>query len=180
MSDRSLYLACALTHVPREQFKAYSEYLHSLAATIERDCKVSVFYALKHSDPHMGTLPFGQRAKYCYSRDIELVESADILLAECTFPSIGLGIELQASVIGNKPLILIFDGSSSHQALPVRYKNPDESEYDLQIGDGHITLMALGLPNVRCVIRHGMTDGDYSAIISEVFRHLNGGCGKPK
>lgn len=77
-----------------------------------------------------------------------MVAEADAVIAECSFPSIGLGIELQHAVESETPIIIIYRDFSDNRATPVLYKNPDSSEHELQIGEGFVSLMALGLPTV--------------------------------
>ena len=49
-----IYIACGLTHVPREIFEAYVGFLHGLAAGLRRLPEVfSVKYALLDSDPQL-------------------------------------------------------------------------------------------------------------------------------
>jgi hypothetical protein len=81
-----------------------------------------------------------------------MVERADLVIAEASYPSIGLGIELQIACSASIPLILCFQRDSEHKATPVEYVNPDRHRHMLQIGEGYVTLMALGLPNIREVI----------------------------
>jgi hypothetical protein len=82
-----------------------------------------------------------------------MVEWADLVIAECSYPSIGVGIELQVAEQNGIPIIIFFD--TEKKSVPqVEYANPDGSKHWLQIGEGHVTLMALGLPNVLGVISY--------------------------
>jgi len=164
----AVYLACALTHVPRSEFKNYVCYLHSLANAIMLHCNADVYYALRNSDPQISLVPNGQKAAYCYKLDRDLVNSVDIVIAECTYPSIGLGIELQLSYDFNKPLFLLFDGGEEHKAKPISYINPGDGQHDLQIGEGNISLMALGLPNIRRIINQRISQMEYSDLLLEI------------
>jgi hypothetical protein len=140
-----VYLACGLTHVPREFFGSYVDFIHLAAQHLEQRCGAEVKYALKHSDPQLAERPADQRA---------MVEWADIVVAECSFPSIGVGIELQIAEQNNTPTMICFMRSDRTVAPPAGYSNPDGSHHHLQIGDGYVTLMALGLPSVRRVVAY--------------------------
>lgn len=144
-----LYIACSLTHVPRNIFEEYTKSIHLIAE------KLNVFdvkYALVNSDPQLGQIPTQDKAKYCYLWDRKMVEDSDVVIAEASFPSIGLGIELQIAEAKNIPIILIYRDFKENKAHPVTYTNPDFHRYDLQIGEVFVTLMALGLPNILRVI----------------------------
>ena len=47
------------------------------------------------SDPQLAEKPPKERASLCYTWDRRMVEEADLVIAEASFPSTGLGIELQ-------------------------------------------------------------------------------------
>lgn len=145
-----IYLACGLTHVPRSEFEQYTRLIHSLARGME-DFGAEVRYPLKHSDPQLATRPFEERAKLCYEWDRALVEWADLVVAECTYPSIGVGIELQIAEQSDSPCVIVFN-SKSAIATQTQYENPDGSKHWLQIGEGHVTLMALGMPNLIAAV----------------------------
>jgi len=148
-----VYIACALTHVPRNHFAEYASFLHGLAGSVAKDGANEVKYALVNSDPQLGTKPLDERARLCYHWDARMVHEADVVVAECSFPSIGLGIELQIATENETPIIIIFRDFLNNRAAPVHYVNPDLTKHELQIGDGYVSLMALGLPTVCRVHR---------------------------
>lgn len=147
-----IYIACGLTHVPRKVFDKYVKSIHNLAANLNA---YEVKYALVNSDPQLSRLPHQDKAKYCYLWDRKLVEDSDLIIAEASFPSIGLGIELQIAEAKNIPIILIYQDFTENKAEPIGYSNPDKHNYELQIGDGYVSLMALGLPNILQIINYG-------------------------
>lgn len=84
-----------------------------------------------------------------------MVEDADLLIAEASFPSTGLGIELQIAEMHDTPILLMFRDYGCNQAPQRQYKNPNDIEdHALQIGDGFVTLMALGLPSIFRTVRY--------------------------
>ncbi|WP_132649385.1 TIR domain-containing protein [Rubrivivax gelatinosus] len=145
-----IYLACGLTHVPRSDFEKYVRLIHRLALGMQ-DFGAEVRYPLKDSDPQLSMQSFGDRAKLCYEWDRDLVEWADLVVAECSYPSIGVGIELQIAEQSDIPGVIIFDSTSAGVAQ-TQYENPDGSKHWLQIGEGHVTLMALGMPNIIAAV----------------------------
>lgn len=147
-----IYLACGLTHVPRSEFPAYVNLLHSLAAHLTDLHGIAVKYALRDSDPQLGQKPFADRARLCYAWDREMVEWADLVVAEASFPSTGLGIELQIACARNTPIIVAFKRDERHKAPPIEYRTPDHDLHSLQLGEGYVSLMALGLPTIAKVL----------------------------
>lgn len=133
-------------------FERYVSFIHNLAQALRADGATKVTYALINSDPQLAEKPFSERARLCYLWDRELVEGADLIVAEASFPSIGMGIELQIAETIGKPIVLCFHRSKEYQSPPVSYTNPDTKQHDLQIGEGYVSLMALGIPTVFKVI----------------------------
>jgi hypothetical protein len=163
-----IYLACGLTHAPREFFDRYVEFIHSVAQNLEQRCGAQVKYALMHSDPQLAERPREERAKLCYLWDRAMVEWADIVVAECSFPSTGVGIELQIAEQRATPTVICFMRSDATAARPIDYANPDGSHHHLQIGEGYVTLMALGLPTVRRVVAYADPDDGIGRIADAV------------
>lgn len=83
-----------------------------------------------------------------------MVERADLVIAEGSFPSTGLGIEMQIAESKGTPIILCFRDFGSNKVDSVEYENPDHSRHHLQVGEGFITLMALGVPSVFKAVRY--------------------------
>ena len=73
-------------------------------------------------------------------------------VAEASFPSTGLGIELQIASERSIPIVLCFGDWGGNKAAPAEYENPDHSRHTLQIGEGYVSLMALGLPNILRIL----------------------------
>lgn len=143
-----IYVACSLTHVPRSHFEEYVQSIHHLADVLSQENANEVNYALVNSDPQLATKPFEDRARLCYLWDARMVQESEVVIAECSFPSIGLGVELQLAVEREIPIIIIFRDFKDNKATPTQYSNPDQSIHELQIGDGFVSLMALGLPTI--------------------------------
>ncbi len=153
-----IYLASALTHVPDDVFKDYTSMLHRFALQLENLGKHQVRYALMNSDPQLAEKPSRDKPRLCYLWDKGMVEEADVVIAEASFPSIGLGIELQIAEAKDIPVILCFEQSEAKRSLEKYYENPDHTRHQLQIGDGFISLMALGLPNLFSLVPYSKED----------------------
>jgi hypothetical protein len=148
-----IYIACALTHVPRGFFDEHVAFIHRLAEELKA-VGHDVMYALVNSDPQLASKPFDERARLCYLWDRKMVEGAQLLIAEASFPSTGLGIEMQIAENKGTPIILCFRDFGTNKVETVLYENPDHSRHNLQVGDGFVTLMALGVPTVFRVVRY--------------------------
>lgn len=159
-----IYIACGLTHVPRNEFQNYVTFIHDLAHKLTHDRNASVRYALRDSDPQLAEKPVEERARLCYLWDREMVEWADVVIAEVSYPSTGLGIELQIAESKNIPIILCFENSTAHKAPPVEYETQDHVRHSLQLGEGFVSLMALGLPSVFRVVPYSTPQAAYTSL----------------
>jgi hypothetical protein len=149
-----IYIACALSHVPRGPiFDEHITFIHELAGNL-KSAGHEVMYALVNSDPQLASKPFEERARLCYLWDRNMVEQAELVIAEASFPSTGLGIEMQIAESEGTPIIVCFRDFGTNKVDSVAYENPDHSRHNLQVGDGFVTLMALGVPTIFRVIRY--------------------------
>lgn len=149
-----IYIACALTHVPRGAiFDEHVAFIHELARTL-KSIGHEVMYALVNSDPQLASKPSEERARLCYLWDRNMVEQAELVIAEASFPSTGLGIEMQIAESEGTPIILCFRDFGANKVESVSYENPDHSRHSLQVGDGFVTLMALGVPTIFKVVQY--------------------------
>lgn len=157
----NIYIACALTHVPRSLFDEHVAFIHELAKRLrDNDPTAAVKYALVNSDPQLATKPETERARLCYLWDRAMVEEADLVIAEASFPSTGLGIELQLAESNGTPIIISFRDFGTNKVESASYENPDRSHHELQVGQGLVTLMALGIPTIfRTIQYYGQDDG---------------------
>jgi hypothetical protein len=162
-----IYIACGLTHVPRDVFDEHVAFIHKLAATF-KGAGHEVMYALVNSDPQLAAKPVSERPRLCYGWDRRMVEHADLVIAELSFPSTGVGIEMQIAANKDIPIIICYRNYGSNKVQAVQYENPDRCRHDLQIGDGFITLMALGVPSVSKVIQYSDRNEAVSAIIAAI------------
>jgi len=162
-----LYVACGLTHVPRELFSEYAARIHALAHALKGRGH-DVYYALVNSDPQLADKPFHERAKLCYLWDREMIENSEAVIAEASFPSTGMGIELQIAENQGIPIVIWFRNEDSNRAQPVQYENPDHGVHSLQIGEGFVSLMALGIPAVFRVISYEDNETGIDRILEAV------------
>jgi hypothetical protein len=174
MSSLKVYLACGLTHVPRQDFAAYIATINQLAVELPRRRSVEVKYAIRDSDPQLSLQPLRDRARLCYSWDRQMVEWADIVVGEASYPSTGLGIELQIAAARETPIILLFRREESLRAEPVTYTTPDAAHHYLQLGEGYISLMALGLPSIAMLCPYVRND-EVLALVESALTALESG-----
>jgi hypothetical protein len=164
-----IYIACGLTHVPRNIFDEYTAFIHALAASVRAQPRGhDIRYALINSDPQLASKPFDERARLCYLWDREMVEASELVIAEVSFPSIGVGVEMQIAQQRGIPIIQCFKDFGQNKMAPVEYVNPDLSHHQLQIGEGYVSLMALGIPEVIKVIRYQDQPDGIAKIIEAV------------
>lgn len=164
-----IYIGCGLTHAPRDRFAEYVVFIHQLAAELRaQPNNHQVRYALVDSDPQLASKPYDDRAQLCYLWDRRMVQEAELVIAEASHPSLGLVIELQVAEQAGISIIIAFQKFPANKSGPALYRNPDLSEHSLQIGEGYVSLMALGIPSVTRVIGYEQTADGVSAIIETV------------
>jgi len=59
-----------------------------------------------------------------YKRDIEMIHNADVVIAEVTNPSLGVGYELGYAEKLNKPILCLFDDKSDRKLSAMVDGNP--------------------------------------------------------
>lgn len=60
----------------------------------------------------------GLSPKEIHDRDVEWLKSADVVVAECTVPSLGVGYEIgTARLLGGKKILCLFRPGATHKAL---------------------------------------------------------------
>jgi hypothetical protein len=160
-----IYIACALTHVPRGTiFDEHVNFIHQLAEKLKA-AGHAVKYALVDSDPQLDSKPFDERARLCYLWDRTMVEEAELVIAEASWASTGLGIEMQIAENKGIPIIACFKDFGINRVKTVTYENPDHTRHHLQVGDGIITLMALGVPGIFKLIQYITPDDGFAQIL---------------
>jgi hypothetical protein len=161
-----IYIGCGLTHVPRKYFSDYTNFIHAVAKALQVEHNVK--YALQDSDPQLAMKKPNERARLCYLWDRQMVENAELMIADVSFPSTGLGIEVQIAELKNTPLIICYRDWGSNRAEPIAYETPDHLQHQLQIGTGFASLMLLGLPNIFEVIQYQDTEEGILRVITAV------------
>lgn len=149
----NIYLACALTHVSECYFVEYANLIAIIAEHLSASGH-KVKYALANSDPQLASKEDASKAELCYEWDKDMVLWSDLVIAEASFPSTGMGIELQLADSNEIPIIMCFKTDQNNKAKPKKYRGVDHIDHNLQIGDGYISLMALGLPSLKKVLRY--------------------------
>ncbi|MCA6124656.1 hypothetical protein J6500_22580 [Bradyrhizobium sp. WSM 1704] len=164
-----IYIACALTHVPRSRFDEHVAFIHQLADALRSSGHASqVRYALVDSDPQLAARPSSERPRLCYLWDRAMVEEADLVVAEASFPSTGLGIELQLAESRGIPIVLCFRDFGTNKVDSQTYENPDHTQHELQVGEGFVTLMALGIPTIFRTIQYSEREQGIEQVIDAV------------
>ncbi|EGR4455605.1 hypothetical protein V9K20_003607 [Vibrio cholerae] len=161
----NIYLGCALTHVSEEIFDDYSELIRIIAKSFEVEFGAKVYYALEDSDPQLASKLEKDKPKLCYLWDREMVESSDLMLAEVSFPSTGLGQELQIAQSKNIPIILFYKDYRTNIAHKKYYVTSSNEECELQIGNGIVSIMVQGNPSVI----HEVQYTDASLLVSSLI-----------
>ena len=147
IKKKQIFIGSALTHLPKEVFGEYKALIYRIADLVEEKYSCVPKYALEHSDPQLAELRQTQRPDICYKLDRYLVESSELVIAETSFPSIGLGQELQIAEYANIPVIFLYKDYQNNIANEKNYQSKSNANHSIELGKHKITsVMALGNP----------------------------------
>lgn len=152
---RKVYVSCAMTHVSASAFSEYSSLVREIGAVLAKEFACDVKYALKDSDPQLEEYPSESRPALCYAWDRKMVQESDLVVAEVSFPAIGVGHELQMAAERGIPIVLLYrvDGYE-RKAEEKPYIGEDQKPHKVQIGNGVVSIMAQGNPSVVAEIAY--------------------------
>lgn len=104
MSNKKLkiYVGCSLTHATQK----FRESIEAFKDTLRAKYEVLQFLGLGAGTP-----------EEIFTHDIHCVKNADLMIADCSYPSIGLGIELGFAYSRNLPVILIAQSGAKVAAM---------------------------------------------------------------
>ena len=145
---RGVYIACCLTHVPGAVFGEHCALIRDITGLLESSYGLAVQHALKDSDPHLAQYRASERPRKCYEWDRRMVEQADLVVAETSFPSTGTGIEIQIAEYNMIPVVLLYRDRGVNLAEKKTYRTSDNQQHTLQIGNRIVSIMVQGNPAV--------------------------------
>jgi nucleoside 2-deoxyribosyltransferase len=105
---KKLYFGCALNHAPAH----YRRQIEDFRSLLEKDFTVLRFKGLQNGTP-----------EEIFKHDIEAVTNCDFLVADCSYPSLGLGFELGYAVEKRKPIIVLAKQESLVSPLILGIRN---------------------------------------------------------
>lgn len=91
-----IYFGCALTNAPKE----FTQDIEKLKKLLKKKVEIFDFAGL--------TPPIGE----VYQHDTNMVRRCDVMVANITYPSLGLGMEMGIAIENKKPLITLVDDKS--------------------------------------------------------------------
>jgi nucleoside 2-deoxyribosyltransferase len=140
--------------------------MHDAVGAAEQIPNLGIRYALRDSDPELAAYPDRNRPELCYEWDREMVVEADLVVADLTFPSVGVGIELGLATCDQIPVVLTYCRALAPRAGHKTYDVPGmDRAQTLQVGAGRVTIMALGLPRLLAVLDYDEPE-DFAAVLS--------------
>lgn len=92
LMKKKIYIGSSLTHAP-EEFKTAIE---TLKKNLRNDYEILDFIGLVNGTP-----------EDVYEWDLNCVKSCDLFVADCTYPAIGLGMEIGIAISYNKNTLVI-------------------------------------------------------------------------
>jgi nucleoside 2-deoxyribosyltransferase len=89
---KKIYIGCALTHAPEEFRIAIAE----LKDKLRKDYEILDFVGLEKGTP-----------QEVFEWDMNCVRRCDLLVADCTHPAIGLGMEIGIAIENDKAMLIV-------------------------------------------------------------------------
>ncbi len=106
---KKIYVACSLTHAP-ENFK---QAILELKAELKKHFEILEFYGLADGQP-----------KDIYEHDVSCVKNCDLLLAEVSYPALGVGFEIATALANKKPVFAVANRDAHVSRLIVGIQDP--------------------------------------------------------
>lgn len=92
---------------------------------------LSTIFADKNLISEFGTDP-SITPQFIWSRDVNWVKEADVVIAEVTQPSLGVGYEIALAETLKKPVLALFDKTSGRRLSPMISGNPNLNIFEYQ------------------------------------------------
>lgn len=153
-----VYIATALTHVKRDLFDEYVSFIIDLAKNIEQSFSIPCKYALRDSDPKLSKYRPEERPRLCYLWDRDMVENAKFIIAEVSFPSTGVGMEIEIANQKGIPILLVYREFKSCKAEVKNYRLASGEIHVLEIGNRIASVMVQGCPSIIHEIEYKDSD----------------------
>jgi deoxycytidylate deaminase len=102
-TKKSAYISCPLTVLPKGQHHSMRSFYEDIARACE-EMNCMPYLPHKHSDPQQGN---AWEPPVVWEKDIEQVRRAEVMIAEVTYPSLGVGGEIAYAQQFGKPIVLL-------------------------------------------------------------------------
>jgi nucleoside 2-deoxyribosyltransferase len=106
-----------MTNVPLENKDKHMNNMINILKTLNDDLEYDIYSGLTHSAPINRNIHIIKDNKFLYEWYRNLISKSDIFMADVTYPSTGVGIELNIASNLNKPIYLMIDTYLSTQLL---------------------------------------------------------------
>jgi hypothetical protein len=149
----NIYIACSLTNVAVEHFNTYSNIISTLRLELKNNGYI-VKNALLNGSNNDSSQDDLSNARVCYEWHQQLIKKSDVMIAEVSYPSLGVGIELQLANQLDIPIYLIFNSNMALKSSSKTYNKTESLVSSTNVTHPFISSMALGLNNVEHIIEY--------------------------
>ncbi|MEK6959166.1 MAG: hypothetical protein AABW59_03925 [archaeon] len=105
---KQVFIGSAVTHVPDVFFEEYKELIVELSKLLETKYLCKAKHSLKKDDSRLSYIEKHKTAADCYKKCVEDIKASKLMIAEISFPSIGLGQEIEIASQNKIPIIVLF------------------------------------------------------------------------
>jgi hypothetical protein len=106
---KKIYIGCSLAHAPED----YKEDVEKLKKQLNQKFKVIDF-----NEPENGT------DEDIFAHNSSSAKTCDLMVADCSHPSIGLGFEIATALQNHKPVLGVAHGSAKVSRFVLGINNP--------------------------------------------------------
>lgn len=158
-----------MTYLPKSHLKKYILFIQSLGRMIEESGFAHAKYAFRDTDPFMTNLSPSKIPEFCYKTNAGYIKSSTCIIAEVSFPSTGVGIELQIAEQYRIPIIVVYKKQNISKIKNKYYSLEDNGKYKLYTRTDGVSVVVYGLSSIKKEIQYK----SYQDCICKLKRYLS-------
>lgn len=152
------FMLNAITSVPKRQHPYFVEFNNAVRMLLQFRYGVNFSSALNDNESTLDSYPQEQQARMCYIRDQASVEWSDFIIGDVTFPSTGLGQEVERANSKGIPIIALVRGTRrikpEERPYLVQPVGGEIEHHALHVGSGGVSFMLQGNPALKVILKY--------------------------
>lgn len=107
-TEKQIFIASCVTHSPNVFFEEYKNLIIEIANLLETKYSCKTHHSIKKEDSRLSYIEKHKTAQECYTKCVKDIKESKLLIAEISFPSIGIGQEIEIASQNQIPIIVLF------------------------------------------------------------------------